>query len=75
MQIQLARLTKTGIVVNPASGDADLLIVQTALKTAKDYPTVLTGEDTDLLVLALHHFRNEKAHYCTCEPKQSQQLA
>ena len=59
-------------MVNPASGDADLLIVQTALKAAKDYSTVLTGENTDQLVLALHHFRNEKAHYCTYEPKQSQ---
>ena len=34
-------LTKTGIAVNHASGDVGLLIVQTALKTAKDYPTVL----------------------------------
>ena len=55
------KLTKTGITVNYDSGDADLLIVQTALKAGKDYPTVLTGEDTDLLLLALHHFTNEKA--------------
>ena len=68
-------LTKTGITVNHASGDADLLIVQTALKAAKDYPTVLIGEDTDLLVLALHHFTNEKALYFTYEPKQNQQSA
>ena len=68
-------LTKTSILVNHASGNADLLIVQTALKTAKDYPTVLTGEDTNLLVLALHHFTNEKTLYFTYEPKQSHQLA
>ena len=55
------KLTKTDITVNYVSGDADLLTVQTALKAAKDYPTVLTGEDTDLLLLALHHFTNEKA--------------
>ena len=55
------KLTKTDITVNYVSGDADLLIVQTPLKAAKDYPTVLTGEDTDLLLLALHHFTNEKA--------------
>ena len=61
--------------MNHASGDADLLIVQTALKAVKDYPTVLTGEDTDLLILALHDFTNEKALYFTYEPKQSQQLA
>ena len=56
-------LTKTGIAVNHASGDADLLTVQTALKAGKDYPTVLIAEDTQLLVLALHHFTNEKALY------------
>ena len=50
-------------MVNHASGDADLLIVQTALKAAKDYPTVLIGEDTNLLVLARHYFRNEKTLY------------
>ena len=61
--------------MNHANGDADLLILQTALKAAKDYPTVLTGEDIDLLVLALHHFTNEKVLYFTYEPKQSQQLA
>ena len=54
-------LTKTGITVNHASGAADLLIAQTALKSAKDYPAILIGEDTDLPVLALHHFTNEKA--------------
>ena len=46
--------------MNHDSGDTDLLIVQTALKAAKDYPTVLTCEDTDLLVLALHHSRMKK---------------
>ena len=37
------KLTKTGIMVNHASGDADLLIVQAALKAAKVYPTDLIG--------------------------------
>ena len=68
-------LTKTGITVNHASGDDDLPIVHAALEAAKDYPMVLIGEDTDLLVLALHHFTNEKALYFTYEPTQSQQLA
>ena len=36
-------LTKTGITENHDSGDDDLLIAQTALKAAKDYPTVLIG--------------------------------
>ena len=60
--------------MNHASGHDDLPIVQTVLKAAKDYPTVFTGEDTDLLVLALHHFKNGKVLYFTYEPKQSQQL-
>ena len=70
-------LTKTGIVVNHTNGDADLLIVDTTLKPQirQDYPTVLIGEDFDLLVLALHHFTNEKTLYFTYEPKQNQQLA
>ena len=69
---QQAKLTKSGITINHASRDADLLIVQTALKEGKHYPTVLTDEDTDLIVLALHHFTNEKVLYSTSEPKQSQ---
>ena len=63
------KLTKTCIAVNHASGDSERLIVQTALKAAKDYPTVPTGEDTDLFVLTLHHFKNEKTLYITYEPK------
>ena len=48
-----------------ASGDADLLIVQTARKIAKVNTTVIVGEDTDLFVLALFHFNNHKALYLT----------
>ena len=69
------KLTKTGISVNHASDNVYLVIVQTALKAAKDYPTVLIDEDSDLLVLALHHFTNEKALQFTYESKHSQQLA
>ena len=68
------KLTKTSIKVNHASGDADL-IVQTALKAAKAYPAVLIGEDTDLLVLVMHYFMNEKSLYFTYEQKQNLQQA
>ena len=33
-----------------AEGDADLIIVQTAVKSAEVHQTVVVGEDTDLLV-------------------------
>ena len=46
--------------------------MQTALLVAKDCPTVIIGEDTDLLVLALHHFKDEEALFFTNEPKQRQ---
>lgn len=59
------KVTKTGIMVNHVSCHADLSIVKTALNAAIDYLAVLTGEDADLLVLALQHFTNEKSLYFT----------
>ena len=38
-----------------ATGDADLLIVQTAVECAKTGATTVIGEDTDLLVLLCMH--------------------
>ena len=69
------KLLKTSTAVNHASGDTDFLIVQIILKVEKYCPTVLIREDTDLLVLALHHFTNEKSLYFTIETKQSQSSA
>ena len=40
-----------------SSGDADLLIVQTAIELAVTRPAVVIGEDTDLLILLLHHVK------------------
>ena len=50
-----------------ASGDADLLIVQTALVNT----TIIVSEDTDLLVIALFHFNHHKALYLTSAPRDS----
>ena len=58
-------LTKIGIEVNHTSGGSGLFIVQAVIKTAIDYPTVLIGKNTDLIVIALHHFTNKKALYLT----------
>ena len=45
------RLQQSGCTVNHAEGDADLLIAQTAIQSARSLSTVLVGDDTDLLVL------------------------
>jgi len=38
-----------------ARSDADMLIIQTAIQCLKMVNTVVVGEDTDLLILLLHH--------------------
>ena len=50
------RLQRSGYTVIHATQDADLLIVQTAIQSARSVPTVLVGDDTDLLVLLLFCF-------------------
>src|SRR4029434_9916750 len=48
-----AKLEKAGCITDHAKHDAD--IVQTAIASARTKDTVLVGDDTDLLVLLLHH--------------------
>jgi len=66
-------LEMNGIVVRHAPGDADLLIVETAIKISRKKATVVIGEDTDLLILLLHHLPDcgHKAVYFQSEPKKS----
>jgi len=53
-----------------ADGDADLLIVMTALASAQNTTTVLIGDDTDLLMLLIHHTTCDVHDvYLTAEPK------
>ena len=61
-----------------AEGDADLLIVQTAVECAEKDQTVLVGEDTDLLILLCHYasidanniyFKPEKRRNMKTAPK------
>lgn len=52
------RFVSRGISVRQAEGDADLLIVQTAIDTASTKQTkkvYIVGEDVDLLVLLIYH--------------------
>ena len=48
-------LEQRGIDVRYATGDADLLVVQTAKEKAESSPVVVVGEDTDILVLLIHY--------------------
>lgn len=46
-----------GVETHLADGDADCLIVRTALRKAEEEPTAVIGQDTDLLVLLLFHIK------------------
>ena len=63
-----------GCNVDHAKDDADVLIVLTAVASARQKETVLIGDDTDLLVLLLHHAEMD-AHevFLKSEPKKSAQ--
>ncbi|KAL8585006.1 hypothetical protein ACOMHN_043642 [Nucella lapillus] len=50
-----SHLLNNGFDTIHASADADCHIVHTTLETAKQHNVVLIGEDTDLLILLLHH--------------------
>ena len=49
------KLQQAGCTTVHATGDADLLIVQTAAECAKNGTTTVIGEDTDLIVLLCMH--------------------
>lgn len=48
-----------GIETKHASADADVLIAKTAIQSSIGKPTILLGEDTDLLVLLLYFLESE----------------
>ena len=48
-------LQNVGCITHHANGDADLLIVKTAVESARMSTTVLVGDDTDLPVLLCCH--------------------
>ena len=48
-------LVTSSCTVFHAESDADLLICLKTIKSAVTMPTVLIGDDTDLLVLLIHH--------------------
>ena len=53
-----------------AKGDADVLIVKTAVESARERNTVLVGDDTDLLVLLCFYTSSDSFDlYFKPEPK------
>ena len=52
------RLEQAGCETHHAKGDADVLIVQTAVQCAVSGQTILVGDDTDLLVLLCYHVKD-----------------
>ncbi len=66
------KLEHAGCQTEHARHDADVLIVQTVIASAKLQYTVLIADDTDLLVLLLYH-ADMSAHevFMAPEPKQS----
>lgn len=67
----LSEMLKTsGCRVFHAVGDADLMIVQESVKSANKSTTVVVGDDTDLLILLIHHSKNAPYDIFLCpEPK------
>ena len=66
------KLERAGCSTDHAKQDADVLIGQTAVASARTKETVITGDDTDLLVLLLCHAEiNTHDLFLISEPKQS----
>ena len=66
------KLERVGCSIDHAKHDADFLIVQTAVASTRMKDTVLVGDDTDLLVLLLHHAdMNTHELFLAPEPKQA----
>ena len=49
------KLENIGCIIHHCKGDADLLIVQTALECAESKNIVAVADDTDILCLLIHH--------------------
>lgn len=66
------KLQVAGCITKHAIGDADVLIVQEGIISAENCATAIVGEDTDLLILLLHHVNMECCDIFLCpEPKKS----
>ena len=50
-----SRLEGEGCHVHHAEGDADFLVMKTAVECADHIDTVVIADDTDILILLIHH--------------------
>ena len=67
-----SKLEKEGCEVVYSEGDADFDIVNKAKSVSTDMAAVVVGEDTDLLILLLHHAKqDQKSIYLSPQQKQS----
>ena len=65
------KLERAGCSTDHTKQDADVFIVQTAVASARTKETVITGDDTDLLVLLLYRAEiNTHDLFLASEPKQ-----
>ena len=67
-----AKISKNNCTVYHAKLDAEFLIVQKAVETAEYSNTVVVGDDTDLLVVLIHHTKLIHNEICIIlEPKKN----
>ena len=59
LEMLVIKMNESNLDTVHSSGDADVLIVETAVSSTATKPTVIIGEDTDLLILLRHHARND----------------
>ena len=69
-----SKLRIMGCNVIQAPGDADVIIVKTAVESANLYSTTLIGEDTDLLILLLYHATKQSKDLYFYSDSQSKEI-
>ena len=55
-------MNSKNITAIQSSGDADTLVVSTAIAACSSTNVVVIGEDTDILILLIHHYVNSNAN-------------
>ena len=57
-----SRLRQAGFLTEECTGDADVIIVKKALEFAGSCNTIVNTDDTDILVLLAHHWKEDIHH-------------